>query len=164
MSQSGKLVKKGIEQRIQELKNSLKPENFKKIPKCVRQDKILRKLEKREAVEKEKQTNRLKILKKIRKQNEAEILENNKSKNQSNKRAASIQVTEGAVLLEISNKFFTEVLLKLIKKELEKKIRILSNLPFFAVNYPNNHKLLEKSKIELDSNSKSNAEKNFQTG
>lgn len=134
MAQSGKLTKKGIEERIKELKKSLEPNNFKNITKYVRQDRILARLEKREAVEKEKQIQKLKILKKIRKQNEAEVFGTNENTVKDNKRAASIQVTEAAVMLEIPNKFFTDVILKLIKREMEKKVRILSTLPFFAVN------------------------------
>ena len=43
-----------------------------------------------------------------------------------NKRAASIQVVESATMIEIPNKFFVEVVMKIIKKEMEEKLRLLS--------------------------------------
>lgn len=138
MSQTGKLIRKGIDERIMELKNSLKPSNFKNIPKFVRQNRILKKLEKREAIDKKNLKNeKLAILKKIRKENENKIFNSGvNTNNDKNKRAASIQVTEEAVILEIPNKFFTDVILKLVMPEMNKKIRILSSLPFLAVIIP----------------------------
>jgi hypothetical protein len=53
-------------------------------------------------------------------------------KNAPKKRAASIKVTEGAYMLKISNKFFSEVILKIIGKEMEEKVRLLSCLPYFC--------------------------------
>ena len=42
------------------------------------------------------------------------------------RRAASIQVVESATMIEIPNKFFVEVVMKIIKKEMEEKLRLLS--------------------------------------
>jgi len=49
------------------------------------------------------------------------------------KRAASIQVVESAIMIEVPNEFFTTVVMNIIKKDMEEKLRLLTLQPIFDV-------------------------------
>jgi CRP-like cAMP-binding protein len=77
------------------------------------------------------------IEEKKKKQEEEALLKSGKTSNyqERTKRAADIVATEDLLMLELSREFFREIILNTIKDEYERKMRLISELPFFKVDF-----------------------------
>ena len=132
--------KETIEQKMEHLKQQLKEtrNSLQGIPKFVKMGRILNTMKKKAKIEGEiSEETKYDLLQMKEKEQLIKKEENNNFKidNIKNKRAASIQVVESATMIEIPNKFFVEVVMKIIKKEMEEKLRLLSLQPIFDVNF-----------------------------
>ena len=150
MTQTGLAKKKDVSQKISDLKRTLRPENFKNITEYVKQNRKLKKLEQEATWKEDEKKSKIRMIRKLRQENEKKVFGVTKAVDKSNKRAASIQVTEDALMLKISNDFFKNEMIKVIKDDMDTKIRLLSVQPYFAVS-------LNQKRIKNSSSKTSNS-------